>query len=76
MRCCRAGLPISTLSVSLHFCEACSTYEGRVDVHRQADGDDIEMLYSETITFGPFDSWQDVTTWIARCLPPDGLAPT
>lgn len=60
---CRDGLPITHLSLSVHYCETCFGYVVFASMHRQADGDEMTTLWHETMRFGPFDSWEDVHGW-------------
>ena len=68
------SLPVVTVTSSAHFCEHHQAWSASTSTWRMVGEEDLQLLSSERASFGPFDSWEDVSAWlVARLVDPSGL---
>lgn len=58
------SLPVTTWDVSVSYCEVHMAWFARTATWLQTSEEDIELLHRQAVTFGPFDSWADVSAWV------------
>lgn len=57
------NLPVSTLSIHMHFCHHHMAWFGTIERWLQ-QGLEVEVLLVEAVEFGPFDALVDVQHWL------------
>jgi hypothetical protein len=62
------SLPVTTIHVSASYCEHHMAWSATTMTCRQAAEDDIRVVASATVRFGPFDNEADVRGWCVRAL--------
>jgi hypothetical protein len=70
------SLPVTGVNVSAHYCVHHQAWSTAVQTWRQHAGDEVEMTHSATMSFGPFDTEDEVRAWMLRSvLAMDDLLP-
>ncbi len=70
------SLPVTGINVGAAYCVHHQAWSTSVQTWRQKDGEDVEMTHAESMSFGPFDTEEDVRAWMLRAvLAMDDLLP-
>jgi hypothetical protein len=70
------SLPVTGINVSAHYCVHHQAWSTNVQTWRQVDGRDVELTHSQSMSFGPFDTEDEVRAWMLRAvLAMDDLLP-
>jgi len=62
------SLPVTGINVSAHYCVVHQAWSTSVQTWRELDGADLELLHSARMSFGPFDTEEDVRAWMLRAV--------
>ncbi len=70
------SLPVTTWSAMVSYCHHHLAWHGTVSTAHQTSESEIALVHTGQITFGPFDSWEDVAAWIQeQVLDPSVVPP-
>jgi hypothetical protein len=70
------SLPVSGINISAFYCHHHQAWSASVMSHHQTTEENVSLLESERMSFGPFDSEDEVRAWMLRAvLAMDDLLP-
>jgi hypothetical protein len=58
------SLPVTTVTVTAHYCEHHMAWTTNASIHRDTGVDDLQIVHSRHRTWGPFDYPSDVLNWM------------
>jgi len=62
------SLPVSSITIGAHYCHHHLAWSATASTWCQSSDEDVEVLHTARMAFGPFDDEDEVRAWMLRAL--------